>query len=507
MKQIVTGAEHKAKIMKGIDLVYDLVSSTLGPGGSSSILDRGFSVPIVTTDGVSVARAIDVADDVERQGVELIREVASKTNEAAGDGTTTAITLSHALVTEGLKYSENPKKIKKALDKAKIKVIEELKKLSKPLKTDKEILQVATISSESAEIGKIITDVFSAVGKDGKINVEESKLQDIESKIVEGYEVEKGYVSAFMVNKGNKAEYKNVKVLVIGDKLSTISELLPFLEKISSGIKELVIFCTEIDPAVINTFVYNKQTGMFNTLVVKCASQKNEVLEDVALVTGAAFISKEAGYKFEDLTADILGKAERIVATKDKTIILNGAGSPKNAISELKKQLSTITSDNEYDMVEKRIARLKGNVAVISVGAKTEGEMQYLYYKVEDAVNATKSAIEEGIVEGGGMALYRVAKKLSNTDLGERIMKKALHAPLRKLIENAGLDYTDILLDMPKGLGFNVDTEAYVDMIKTGIIDPAKVVRCCVENAVSFAGNFLISKSTIAHVKTPPKEE
>lgn len=505
-KIIVEGSAHKEKLLNGINLVARLVSSTLGPRGRNLVLDRGFSVPIITNDGVSVARAVESDDDVERMGVELIKEVATKTNEQAGDGTTTSIVLAHAIIEEGLRYSENPIDIKYSLDKAGIKVVEELKKMSRPIKGD-EIRKVATISAESETIGQIITDTIEAIGKDGVISVEESKLSDIESKVVDGYEVEKGYVSGYMVNKGNKAEYKNVHTLVIGDKIATITELLPLLQKISVGIKELVIFCTEIDPPVIETFVMNKQTGMFNCLVVKCASQKNEVLEDIAIVTGATFVSREAGFKLEELDEKVLGKAERITATKDKTIILNGGGSVKSTVKRLKDELPTITNDNDYDLVEKRIARLGGGVAVISVGAKTEQEMRYLYYKVEDAVNATKSAIEEGIVEGGGMALYRISKKLNDKDIGERILKKALTAPLRKIVENGGKDYTEILLDMPKGKGYNAKSDEYQDLIKTGVIDPTKVERCAIENAVSFAGVFLTSTSTVALKRSEGKDK
>lgn len=505
-KIIVQGSEHRERLLEGIKMVANPVSATLGPNGRNMILDRGFSVPIITNDGVSVARAIESDDDVHRMGVELIKEVGIKTNEAAGDGTSTAITVAHAIVEEGVKSPENPIDIKYNLDKAGVKVVQMLKEMSRPLKGD-EILKVATISAESELIGHIITDTIKAIGKDGVISVEESKLSDIESKIVDGYELQKGYASHFMVNKSNKAEYKNVAVLVIGDKISTVSELLPFLQKLSQTTKELVIFCTEADQPVIETFVMNKQTGMFNGLIIKCASQKNEVLEDVAIVTGAKFVSKEAGFKMEELDEKVLGTAERITASKDKTIILNGGGSIKSTVKRLKEELPTITNDNDYDMVEKRIARLSGGVAVISVGAKTESEMRYLYYKVEDAVNATKSAIEEGIVEGGGMALYRISKKLGDKEVGERILKKALTSPLRKIIENGGKDYTEILLGMPAGKGYNAKKDAYEDLIKTGVIDPTKVERCAVENAVSFAGAFLTTFGTVALVRSEGKDK
>lgn len=497
MKVIAENAQHKEKIMSGINLVARLVGSTLGPNGKNLILDRGFSVPIITNDGVSVAQSIEVKDDVERLGVELIKEVGKKTNELVGDATTTSIVLAHAVLEEGLKYSENPMDIKYSLDAAGIKAVAELKKMARPLKGN-EILKVATISAESELIGQIITDTIEAIGKDGVISVEESNLPDIESKIVEGYEIEKGYVTPFMANKGAKAEFKSPHVLVVGSKIASITELLPFLQKISTSMKELVIFCPEIENEVVNQFIFNKQQGIFNALIVKVASQKNEILEDVAIVTGAKFVSKESGYKLEDMDEKVLGKADRITATKDKTIILNGAGNVKSVVKTLKEELKAIANDNEYDLVEKRIARLGGGVAVISVGAKTEAEMRYLYYKVEDAVNATKAALEEGIVEGGGMALYRVSKKLGDTTIGERILSKALRAPLRKIIENGGGDYTEIILEMPKGMGYNAKTSEYVDMLKDGVIDPVKAERVAIENAVSFAGGVITTISTVA---------
>jgi chaperonin GroEL len=387
--------------------------------------------------------------------------------------------------------------IKRSLDEASIKVVSEIKKVSRPLRGD-ELLQVATISAENKEIGQIIVDTLDAIGKDGIISVEESKGQYVESKIVEGYEMPKGFVSPFMINRdGNKSEYLNCKVLVVGDKLSTVAEILPFFQKVSEATKDLVIFCPDIDPIVTATFVHNKQTGMFNTLVVQIPSLKDEVLEDIAIVTGAKFVSKASGFDFATLEPSCLGSAERVTATHAKTIIINGGGSVKKKTKDLKTHLATITDDNEYDLCEKRIARLNGGVAVISVGAKTEQEMRYLFYKVEDAVNATRAAIEEGIVEGGGMTLYRISQKLGDT-VGDRILAKALRVPLRYILENGGLDYTEVLLNMPKGKGFNAHTREYENLIETGVIDPAKVERCCVENAVSFAGPFLTSFATVA---------
>lgn len=505
MKIIAQNTEFSSKLRKGMKLVYDLVSSTLGPKGYNAVLDRGFSVPVITNDGVSIARSIEVEDDIERQGVELIKEVALKTNEQAGDGTTTSIVLAHALIEEGAKCAENPMEIKRSLDKACYKVIEELKKVSRPIKDKKELLNLAIVTSESEEIGRIISDTIEAIGKEGVISVEESKGTEIETKIVEGYEVEKGYASVHMTNKGDKAEYENVPVLVVGEKIGTIAEWLPFFQKISKKTRELVLFCVDMEGSVINQFVFNKQNGVFNTLVVKAHSQKNEILEDIALVTGATFLSREAGFNFEEIDESVLGNAKKIVATKDKTVIYGGSGNVKDKVKELKFTLPNITDDNEYDLVEQRIGRLTNAIAVISVGARTESEMRYLYYKIEDAVNAVKSAIEEGIVEGGGMTLYKLAEKLSDKEIGERILKRALKAPLKKIVENAGKEYDEVVKLIGEK-GYDAKNDEYVDMIKAGIIDPTKVQRCAIENSISFAGTFLTSRSVVALKREVPKD-
>ena len=505
-KVVAFGEDFNKKVRAGMDMVHKAVSMTLGPKGFNVVLDRGFSVPIVTNDGVSIARAMESDDDVERQGVELIKEVALKTNEMAGDGTTTSIVLAHALVEEGEKCVENPMEIRRGLEKASVKVVDALKKMSRPIKNRKELLNLAVISSESEEIGNIIVDTIDAIGKEGVISVEESKGTNIETKIVEGYELAKGFASPYMQTKEGKAEYTNVPVFVIGRKLSTITELLPFFQKISKVTKELVIFCVDIDPSVINQLIFNKQQGFFNTLVVKAHSQNNEILEDVALVTGATFIADEGGFNLDELDESCLGKAEKISSTKDKTVILKGKGSKVKAkVRELKAQLPSVKNDNEYDLIETRIGRLSNSIAVISVGAKTESEMRYLYYKIEDAVSAVKSALEEGVVPGGGMTLYKLSQILSDKEVGERILKRALKYPLKKIIENCGKDYEDIVMSMPKGKGYDGKNDVYVDMIQAGIIDPTKVERCCIENAVSFAGTFLTSKAVVALYRENPK--
>lgn len=504
MKTISTNEEFKIKIKKGVDLVASIVGDTIGPFGKNAIVDRGFGVPTITNDGVTIARAIEVEDDIERQGVELIKEVAIKTNEMAGDGTTTSIVLAHSILTEGQKYSENPMEIRRSLEKARNKVIDKLKEVSKPIKTNKQLLELAIVSTESQEMGEDIATTFNSIGWDGSITVEESKLPDTQIEIVEGYEVQRGYASAYMANETGKAEFSKPKVLVIGEKLSNVLEIMPILNKLIG--KEFVIFAKDMDSQFINTLLINRQQGVFKCLGIKADSQNDEILQDIALVTGSKFISKANGFKLEDISLEDMGSAEKITANKDKTIILRGIGKTDAKIKELKASLLLTKNENDYDLIEKRIARLNNSVAVISVGAKTEAEMRDKYFKFEDGVNAVKSGIEEGIVEGGGITLYRISQELDDKDIGERILKQALHAPLKKIIENCGRDYTDIVKNLPEGKGYDAKTDEYVDMWKQGIIDPTKVERCCIENATSFAMTLLTSRCAIAN-KTEKDEE
>lgn len=502
---LLSGEPYRQKMMEAFDLVLQYTSHTLGVFGLSTVLDRGFLVPTYADDGVSILNALEVDDDVMRQGVESIKEVASKTNQEAGDGTTTSIVLAHALASEGIRYSENPLEIKRSLDKAKDKAIELLKGMSNPLKTDKEILEVATLSAGSKELGRQIFDVFKEVGRNAVISVEEGKLPETEIKIVEGYEVEKGWASPYMANEG-RVSHDNVKVLVVGSKIDNVPEIMPLFNKmLAEKIRDFVLFCSDMDKSIIETILLNRQMGNFKCLVVKANTQKQEVLQDIAIITGATYISTEAGKKLEDAEISDLGMARRISATEHKTIILGGKGNVKKKIKELKESLPSTKDTNQYDLIEKRIARLDNKVAVISVGAKTSNEMQPKFLKMEDAVNAVKSALEEGFVEGGGMTLYKISRLLGDT-VGERILSKALRAPLKTLCKNAGKDYTEILLNMPKGKGYNAETNEYVDMKKIGLIDPTKVQRCAIENSVSFAGTFITSRGVIAMRKEEEKE-
>lgn len=493
MKQLSKGREE---VFKGMTIVHDYVAPTLGPNGENVVLDRGFSAPIITNDGVSISEAIEVEDFTQKQGVDLVKHMAKKQREQAGDATTTTIVLNHALIEEGMKY-ENPMEIKRSLEKAGVKVIEELKKLAKPVKTDKEILHVATVATESEEYGQMILDVIKSIGRDGVISVEQSQARETQVKIAEGYTVEKGYVNIAT----GLAQFKSPKILVVGEKVSTIHELAPIFDKVmGEGIKQLALFCVEIDPDVMKHIAMLWEKDMLRVLVIKANTANQEVLHDVAIISGAEYISQETGISLANATPYMLGNAKRITSDSKQTQIIDGAGSTKAKVAELKAELATITDPNHYDLVEKRIARLNNEVGVISVGAATEEAMQYLYYKILNGVNSTKASIEEGIVEGGGMTLHRIADTLGDS-VGEKIMKRALRMPLRKIIENGGQDYTEILLNMPQDKGYNAKEGTYVDMFKAGIVDPVKVERCAIENATSLAATFLTVHGSVALIR------
>lgn len=493
MKQLCKGREG---VFKGMSIVHDYVSRTLGPNGENVVLDRGFNAPIITNDGVSISEAIEVEDFTQKQGVDLFKHMAKKQREQAGDGTTSTIVLAHALIEEGMKY-ENPMEIKRSLEKAGAKVVHELKKLAKPVKTDKEILQVATIATESEEYGQMILDVIKAIGRDGVISVEQSQGRETEVKIAEGYVVEKGYSNIAT----GLAQFKNPKILVIGEKITSIHDLAPLFDKaMQAGIRQLALFCVEIDPEVMTHIARLWESNTLRVLVIKANTQNQEILHDVAIITGAHYIAMDSGTHMANAEVSMLGNAKRITSDSKQTQIIDGVGSTNEKVAELKAELSTTTDPNTFDLIEKRIARLKHEVGVISVGAATEEAMQYLYYKLLNGVNSTKASIEEGIVEGGGMTLYRIAEKLGNT-IGEKIMKRALKMPLRKIIENGKGDYTEILLNMPKDKGYNAKSGVYEDLHKSGVIDPVKVERCAIENSVSLASTFLTVHGSVALVR------
>lgn len=525
-KQILFNAEARMALKAGIDKVADAVKITLGPRGRNVVLDRGYGAPTITNDGVSIAKDITLPNKFENMGAEIIKEVATKTNETAGDGTTTAVVLMQAIVSEGVKQTTmgvNAMGIKLGIEAAKNEVVSALKALAKPIKSKEEIMQVATISAESAELGRIIADTIDKVGKDGVVTVEESQAFGVEREIVTGFEFDRGYVSPYMITNPDRmeAEYRDTAILLTDAKISSIKEIVPLLEKLAqSGKKDLVIIADDVEGEALATFVVNKLRGGFNVLAIKApgyGDRKKEMLEDIAVTTGATVISEELGLKLETADISLLGKVAKVISTKDKTIIAGGKGKKAEIdarVATLKAQLKQ--SENKYDSekLEERIAKLSGGVAVIKVGAATETEMKYLKLKIEDAVNATKAAIDEGIVAGGGTALIRAAKvagdkahkTTGNFDaefkVGYQILLKALEAPLRQIAINAGKDDGAVIVEKVRtakgNAGYDAVADAIVpDMLAAGIIDPVKVTRSGVERAASAAAILLTTEVAV----------
>ncbi|HEY0964805.1 MAG TPA: chaperonin GroEL [Candidatus Paceibacterota bacterium] len=532
-KQVIYGEEVKKKLQKGVDTVANAVKVTLGPRGRNVILDKGFGGPTITNDGVSIAKDIVLADKFENMGAEIIKEVATKTNEVAGDGTTTATVLTQALVNEGLKQTTmgvNSMAVRNGMEHAAQDVVAALKEMATKISSLDEIKQVATISAESTELGEKIAETIDKVGKDGVVTVEESQSFGIETELTEGMEFDKGYVSPYMVTNPERmeAEYKNAQLLITDEKIASIQDILPLLEKIAqSGKKELVIIADDVEGEALATFVVNKLKGGFSVLAVKApgyGDRKKEMLLDVAVTTGAQVITKDLGLELKNADLSHLGRADRIVATKDKTTIVGGAGEKKgieDRVAALKAQLSETSSKFDKEKLEERIAKLTGGVAVIRVGAATETEMKYLKLKIEDAVNATKAAIEEGIVPGGGTSLARAAsiveknilnkKDLSREEMiGYNIVLKALEVPLKQIADNTGKHDGAVIVEKVKQAGGNAGYDAAKgemvdDMIKAGIIDPVKVERSGVQHAVSAAAILLTTEAAIADEPEPEK--
>lgn len=549
-KKIIFNEEARKSLKRGVDKVADAVKITIGPRGRNVVLDKGYGSPTITNDGVSIAKEISFKDKFENMGAEIVKEVASKTNDMAGDGTTTSVVLTQAIINEGMKHTTmgvNAMGIKHGIEQATADVVKALKEIAKPIKTQDEIRQVATISAESEEIGTIIADTIDKVGKDGVVTVEESPSFGVDSEIVEGLQFDKGYVSAYMVTDGERmeAEYKDVPILLTDKKISTIKEILPLLEKLAqSGKKEIVIIADDIDGEALTTFVLNKLRGGFNVLGIKApgyGDKKKEMLEDIAVTIGAKVISEETGTKLENAEIDMLGRAQKVISTKDNTIIVGGKGK-KNEIEkrlgQIKMQREGADTKYEKEKFDERIAKLSGGVAVIRVGAATETEMKYLKLKIEDAVNATKAAIEEGIVAGGGVALIRAAetvrekmnpavvapvspksgknekqsekttpktspKRSLEQQIGYDIILKALESPLQQIAVNGGKDDGYVIVDKVKTskgtAGYNALTDEMIpDMLAAGIIDPVKVTRSGIQNAASAAAILLTTEVAIA---------
>jgi len=530
-KEVIFGEDVRKKLQRGVDTVADAVKVTLGPRGRNVILDKGYGGPLITNDGVSIAKEITLKDKFENMGAEIVKEVADKTNELAGDGTTTATVLTQALVNEGLRQTTmglNSMAVKTGMEHAAEDVVKALLEQAVQISTKEEIQQVATISAENAEIGAKIAETIDKVGKDGVVTVEESQSFGIETELTEGMEFDRGYVSPYMVTNPERmeAEYKDAQILVTDKKISNVQEILPLLEKIAqAGKKELVIIADDIEGEALTTFVVNKLKGGFSVLAVKApgyGDKKKDILEDIAITTGGQMISDELGMKLEEVELDHLGKADRVVSTKDDTLIVGGQGekgSIDDRIDALRIHEKSAGNKFDAEKIAERIAKLGGGVGVIKVGAATETEMKYLKLKIEDAVNATKAAIEEGIVSGGGTSLAKAAafvqkEVLSKKDLGREelvgynIVLKALDMPLRQIVDNTGRDEGAVIVQKVKEAGGNAGYDAAKgemvdDMIKAGIIDPVKVERAGVQHAVSAAAILLTSECAIADEPEP----
>lgn len=533
-KQVLFDEQLRSALKRGVDTVANAVKVTIGPKGRNVALSKSWGGPTITNDGVSIAKEITLADKFEDMGASIVKEVATKTNDKAGDGTTTAVILTQAIIMEGMKRTAlgaNAMMVRRGIEAASRDAVEALRGMAKPVKGKAEIRQVATISAESAELGKTIADIVEKVGKDGVVTVEESQSIGIESDFVEGMEFDKGYVSAYLVTDVQRmeAELKDTPILITDKKISSIKEILPLLEKVAqSGKRELVIIADDVDGEALATLIVNKLKGGFNVLAVKApgyGDRKKEMLADIAITTGGQVISEDLGLKLDTAELDVLGRANRVVATKDSTIIVGGKGKKADIASRvesLRAQLTNTDSKFDREKLEERIAKLTGGVAVIRVGAATETEMKYLKDKIEDAVNATKAAIAEGIVPGGGAALAKVADKLAKKvdagahdeyTTGYRILLSALSAPLLQIAQNAGREDAQVILKevVKRGPNFGFDAsaenedESIVDMIEAGIIDPVKVTRSGVENAASAAAVLLTTEAAVADIPEDKK--
>ncbi len=526
-KQILYSDDARRKLLNGVNTLANVVKVTLGPRGRNVVLDRGFGAPIITKDGVSVAKEIEVEDKFENAGVELVKEVASKTNDDVGDGTTTATVLAQAIAREGVRLvaaGSNAVALKRGIDKAVDAIVKELKEnISKPVDED-EIANVAAISANDKEIGKQIADAMKVVGKDGVITVEESQSFGMEIETVQGMRFDKGYVSHYMVTNTERmeAEYMDPFILVTDKKISSIHDVLPVLEKVvQSGKKDLVIIADDVDGEALSTFVLNKLRGTFNVLAVKApgfGDRRKEMLQDIAILTGAKLITEEVGLKLDATALEDLGRAHKVIATKENTTIVNGKGDEntiKDRITQIKKFIELSDSDFDKEKLHERLAKLSGGVAIIRVGASTETEMKEIKHRIEDAVGATKAAVEEGVVPGGGVALLRArlvlkGMKFANDEeeMAAQILIRALEEPIRIIAQNAGVDGAKVVFEVDQkegNYGYNAATDKYEDMVKAGIIDPTKVTRSALQNAASIAGMFLTTEAIVTDI--PKKDE
>ncbi len=531
-KQLVFAEDARRRLKNGIDIVANAVATTLGPKGRNVALDRKFGSPTVTHDGVTVAKEIELEDPFENMGAQLLKEAATKTNDIAGDGTTTSTVLAHAIVTEGLKTlaaGANPMLLKRGIELAAKNVSNSIKDQAVEITTKEEIANVATISAQDAVIGNLIADVMDKVGKDGVITVEESKGLEFETEFVEGMQFDRGYISAYFITDPEhmEASISEPYILIHDKKISAAADIVPILEKlVQVGKRELVIIAEDIDGEALATLVLNKLRGMLNVLAVKApgfGDRRKAMLGDLATLTGATVISEETGRKLETVTIGDLGRAEKVVSDKDNTTVVGGKGDEaqiKGRIEQIRVEIDKTTSDYDREKLQERLAKLSGGVAIIRVGAATETELKEKKHRVEDALSATRAAVEEGIVPGGGVALVNAMKSIEGLKLdvddeqtGINIVRKSLEVPMRRIAENAGKDGSVIVQNIRQAqeregnnrLGYDVLRDEYVDMVKGGVIDPAKVTRGALENAASIAAMILTTEALITDVPEPEK--
>lgn len=518
-KQIKFSDEGRAGLQRGVNKLADTVKITLGPKGRNVVLDKSFGSPTITNDGVTIAKEIELEDKFEDMGAQLIKEVASKTNDVAGDGTTTATILAQAMINEGLKNvaaGANPMEVRRGIERATKVVVENIKKNAKKISGKEEIAQVATVSAGSKEVGKLISEVMDLIGEDGVVTVEESNTIGLDKEVVEGMQFDNGFISQYFITDtaSMKAVLLNPYILLTDKKISSISEILPILEAIAgSGKKEIVIIAEDVDGEALTTLVLNKLRGTINVLAIKApgyGDRRKEMLADIAALTGGQVISSDLGLKLEETKLEMLGTARKVESDKDNTVVVEGKGSKeeiKKRIDQVKKQIEKSTSDFDKGKLNERLAKLSGGVGVIKVGAVTETELKELKYKVEDAVEATKAAIEEGIVSGGGVALVDAISELSDMKaegdegIGIEIVKKALEFPMRQIAENAGVEGSIVIENVKKmnpGEGYDAMNDEYGNMIELGIIDPAKVTRSAVQNAASISALILTTEAVVA---------
>ncbi|MGE5416145.1 MAG: chaperonin GroEL [Acidobacteriota bacterium] len=523
-KQLKFGEEARRALERGVDSLADAVKVTIGPKGRNVVLERKFGSPTITNDGVTIARDIDLEDPWENLGCQLLKEVATKTNDVAGDGTTTATVLAQAMIKEGLKNvaaGANPMIMKKGIEKATEAAVNELKKIAKPVETKQAIAQVASISAADKEIGELISDAMEKVGRDGVITVEESQSVGTSLEVVEGMNFDRGYISPYMITDSDKMEavLNDPYILVTDKKIASIQEILPILEKVVQTGKPLLIIAEEVEGEALPTLVVNKLRGTFNCVAVKAPAfgeRRKAMLQDIAIVTKGQVISDDLGLKLENVTIDMLGRAKRVTVKKEETIIVDGAGTNKEIkerIGQIKSQLEETTSEYDREKLQERLAKLSGGVAVVQVGAATETELKEKKHRIEDALAATKAAVEEGIVAGGGTALLNIVAAVNKVKAdademtGVNLVKKALEEPLRQIANNAGVEGSVVVekvKNSKNGIGFNALTGDYEDMIKAGIIDPVKVTRSALQNAASIAAMLLTTETLVTEV---PKDD